>query len=187
LGYEQTQLILAIDERRKIQCGAGGGEVPAVGDRDDVAAFTSGAEEGAIRGSKERFDSLTVAGTPGHAHARRHRDGFAIAVASCAAKRGHCFTQAFGDLERQVRRRVGQQHDELIAAAPPDEVPRPQPALQDLGDCPQDVVSLQAAVCGIYAREVVEVGEQQRDVPIGPTAACQYLCCSTLPRREIGH
>ena len=83
-----------------------------------------------------------------------------------------------GDLERLLRRCLGQEDRELLAAEPGRHVVVPQLGAEDLGDALQHRVAGEMAVGVVDLAEQVEVGHDQRQ------RALEALCAAELLRQR---
>ena len=82
---------------------------------------------------------------------------------------------ALGDLERLLRRRLGQEDAELLAAEARRHVVVAQLGAEDLGDALQHRVAGEVAVGVVDVAQQVEVGHDQRQRPVEPLRAAELL------------
>ncbi len=82
---------------------------------------------------------------------------------------------ALGDLERLLRRGLGQEDGELLPAEPGGNVVMPQLLAEDFGDPLEDGVAGEVAVRVVDVPEEVEVGHDDRHRPVHPARARQLL------------
>src|SRR5690606_37344345 len=97
---------------------------------------------------------------------RRHADGGAdgdVAAAGLDVGLGEGGADAFGDIERAGDIRLGQQHDELLAAEASGGVDVADAALDDTGGTAEHVVAGLVAEAVVNALEVVEIDDEERE------------------------
>ena len=82
---------------------------------------------------------------------------------------------ALGDLERLLRRRLGQQDRELLAAEARGHVVVAQLGAEDLRDAPQHRVAREVAVRVVDVAQEIEVGHDQRHRPVEALRAGELL------------
>ena len=183
---DRAQLLLARDEGAEVELRAGGGRVAVVGDDDPVAPVALGAIEGAVGSCNEGLHRFAFDGGAGQRDGDGNRELLAGRVATGRAQVDAGVAQALGDLERDLRRGAGKEDEELVTAAPSDQVAGAQPALQHLGDRPEQVVALQAAVRGVHAGEVIDVEEEQGDRLVGAAPCGEESRGALPPRGAVG-
>ena len=160
-----------------------GGHVERLGARSEhtVAALQLGAVDGEVGLVDERVRVLRVLRIGGDAD----RDGRADRLArglDVEAPVGDGAADALGDLERLLRRRLGEQDAELLAAEPRRHVVVAQLGAEDVGDALQHGVAGEVAVGVVDLAEQVEVGHDQRHRPLEALRAAELL---RQRRREV--
>ena len=87
--------------------------------------------------------------------------------------RGEPLAHAVGQSHRVVGRAGREDHGELLAADPADDIGRPHQVGQDLGEPAQQLVTGAVAVDVVHLLEVVEVEEEQRHGIVRPVGPCE--------------
>ena len=140
------------------------------GAEDAVAALELRAVDGEVGLVDELVRVGAVLRERGDADGHRRPDGLGRGLDLELALR-HGAADPLGDLERLVRRRLGKQDRELLAAEPGRDVVVAQLRAEDLGDSLQHRVAGKVAVAVVDVAEQVEVGHDQRHRPLEPRRA----------------
>ena len=146
--------------------------------RARVEHAVSALELGAVDGEVGLVDQLvrvrSVAREAGDADRDRRPDRLARGLdVECAG--GDRAPDPLGDLEGLLRRRLGKQDRELLAAEARRHVVVAQLRAEDLGDALQDGVAGEVAVGVVDVAQEVEVGHHQRQRPLEALRARELL------------
>src|SRR5262249_10527834 len=125
-------------------------------DASVAAVLLRGAERAVgVRG--ERIERGAVLRVARDADADAGREALAVEL---ERRGGDAVADALGDFHGAFRRRVGQQHDELVAAVARRDVREAQVRLDRLGEMAQHAVARRVAIAVVDALQVIRVDHQ---------------------------